>query len=198
MDTMEEIAQAAIDQTPPDCRVHQEHADVIARHADALIALGPDMVTEFYNTLYSHEPTTAVFKEGERQMREESLIDWWNRTARGPIDHSYWSWMAMVGLIHVIRRVTNPMMLAMTQFVAGYLSRNADKLNLPDDEQAQLVDAFRRVAGMTGSVITWGYDHAVSAALFEVAGMPEALLARLRDAEVNEALGRARKELARE
>lgn len=48
---------------------------------------------------------------------------------------------------------------------------------------------------MTGSVITWGHDHAVSAALFEVAGMPEALLARLRDAEIKTALVDAREEV---
>lgn len=101
----------------------------------------------------------------------------------------------MVGLIHVIRRVTNPMMLSMIDFVAGYVSNNAHRLNLDPDEQRRLVDALRRLAGMTGSVITWGYDHAVSAALFEVAGMPEALLARLRDAEIKTALVDAREEV---
>lgn len=114
---------------------------------------------------------------------------------RGPIDDNYWAWMSMVGLIHVIRRVTNPMMLSMTDFVAGYVSNNAHRLNLDPDEQRRLVDALRRLAGMTGSVITWGYDHAVSAALFEVAGMPEALLARLRDAEIKTALVDAREEV---
>lgn len=53
---------------------------------------------------------------------------------RGPIDDNYWAWMSMVGLIHVIRRVTNPMMLSMTDFVAGYVSNNAHRLHLDPDE----------------------------------------------------------------
>ena len=118
MDPMHEIARQAIEQTPPAIRVTPEQASVIAAHADELLALGPEIVQAFYDTLYGHEPTEAVFGEGERPMREQTLGDWWTRTVRGPIDDNYWSWMAMVGLIHVIRRVTNPMMLAMAEFVA--------------------------------------------------------------------------------
>lgn len=195
MDPMHEIARQAIEQTPPAIRVTPEQASVIAAHADELLALGPEIVQAFYDTLYGHEPTEAVFGEGERPMREQSLVDWWTRTVRGPIDDNYWSWMAMVGLIHVIRRVTNPMMLAMAEFVADFVAANQGRLGLPPEEAHQVAEAFRRVAGMTGSVITWGYDHAVSSALFEVAGMPEALLARLRDAEIEEALVGARQEV---
>lgn len=195
METMHEIARGAINQVPPECRVLPEHTEVIARNADALLSLTPELINGFYETVYGHAPTAAIFHEGERPMREESLTNWWERTVRGPIDENYWAWMSMVGLIHVIRRVTNPMMLSMIDFVAGYVSNNAHRLNLDPDEQRRLVDALRRLAGMTGSVITWGYDHAVSAALFEVAGMPEALLARLRDAEIKTALVDAREEV---
>lgn len=195
MESMHEIAQAAIDQTPPQCRVLPEHGEIIARHADALLALEPQVVKAFYDVLFEHHPTAAVFKPGERPMREDTLSNWWQRTVRGPLDNQYWSWMAMVGLIHVIRGVTNPMMLSMAQFVADFMADNAGSLGLDSDEELRLVGAFNRVAAMTGSVITWGYDHAISAALFEVAGMPEALLARLRDAEIQAALTDARAEV---
>jgi hypothetical protein len=46
-----------------------------------------------------------------------------------------------------------------------------------------------------GAIITFGYDQAVVAALFAVAGMPEALLRRLRDQEVAAALAAARQEV---
>ena len=195
METMHEIAEEAISQVPAQCRVLPEHTDVIQRHADALMTLGPEVVQGFYDTLYGHGPTAAVFVEGERPMREQTLVTWWTRTIRGPVDDNYWAWMSMVGLIHVIRRVTNPMMLAMTDYVSDFVAENVDRLNLDPAESARIVDAFRRIAGMTRSVITWGYDHAVSSALFEVAGMPEALLARLRDAEIKLALGDARAEV---
>ncbi len=195
MDSMNAIAQAAIEQTPPVCRVTPEHSAAIARHADALLALGPDIVQGFYDTLYTHESTAKVFSDGERPMREQTLADWWSRTVRGPIDDQYWSWMAMVGLIHVIRRVSNPMMLAMSQYVARFVAGNAHRVTDDPAEQAQLVEGFQRVASMTSSIITYGYDHAVSSALYEVAGMPEALLARLCDQEITTALVDARAEV---
>lgn len=186
------IARAAIDQTPPQCRVTPEHVAAIARHSDALLALGPEIVQGFYDTLYAHEPTAAVFADGERPMREESLAHWWRRTVTEPIDDTYWSWMAMVGLIHVIRRVSNPMMLSMTHYVARFIARNTDRIEGAEEDRAELVEGFERVAAMTGAIIAYGYDQAVSAALFEIAGMPEALLTRLRDQAVREALVTAR------
>lgn len=196
MDPMLTIARSAIDQTPPACRVEPAQAAAIARNADALIALGPGIVQGFYDTVFAHPPTAAVFHEGERPMREESLAAWWVRTVRGPIDDDYWGWMAIVGLTHVIRRVSNPMMLAMAQYVSTYVAENAHDMELPDAERDLLIEGFRRVAAMTTWIITYAYDHAVSSALFDVAGMPEALLARLRDQEIRESLTEAHAERA--
>lgn len=195
MDSMHQIARAAIDQTPPACRVTEGHAAVIARNAEALVALGPEVATAFYDTLFDHQPTATVFHEGERPMREHTFLQWWDRTARGPIDDEYWAWMAMVGLTHVVRRVTNPMMLSMADFVASYVAANSYRLHLPESERASLVEGFGRVASMMRSIITYGYDHAMSSALFERAGMPEALLARLGDQSIREALSDAKTEL---
>jgi len=76
--------------------VTAEHAAVIAANADALVAFGPEIAKGFYDTLYGHGPTEEIFHEGERPMREQTLIGWWERTARGPIDDDDWAWMAMV------------------------------------------------------------------------------------------------------
>jgi len=104
--------------------------------------------------------------------------------------------MAMVGLTHVVRRVTNPMMLAMSDFVAEYIASNSYRLNLPETERASLVEGFVKVASMMRSIITYGYDRAMSSALYERAGMPEALLARLGDQTIREALADAKTELS--
>jgi hypothetical protein len=192
---MHEIARAAINQTPPTCRVTAEHAAVIAQNADALVAFGPEIATGFYDTLYDHSPTAKIFREGERPMREQTLTGWWERTVRGPIDDDYWAWMAMVGLTHVVRRVTNPMMLAMADYVADFVGANSDRLQLPEADRLRLVEGFDRVASMTRSVITYGYDHAMASALYERAGIPEALLVRLGDQTIRDALVDAKSEL---
>ena len=79
--------------------------------------------------------------------------------------------------------------------VAELVSQKSHEFPIPPNEQQDLVAAFGRLAASVRAIITWGYDHAVSAALFEVAGMPEALLARLRDQEIVTALRDARSQL---
>ncbi len=195
MDRMHAVASAAIEQAPPECRVRPEDADVIRRNADHLATLGPRIVEGFYNTVYGHGPTAEVFEPGERVMREKSLADWWGRTIKGPIDDDYWAWMALVGLLHVVRQVSNPMMLAMADYVARFVGNNAYSLPIPADEAARLSDAFRRHAATTSWIITYAYDHAVSSALYDVAGMPPGLLRRLRDQEIRASLVDAREEL---
>jgi hypothetical protein len=195
MEAMHRVAQTAIEMAPPACRIRPEDADVIARNNDHLASIGGEIVQGFYDTVFGHGPTAAVFKDGERGMREESLEDWWLRTINGPINDEYWAWMALVGLLHVLRQVENPMMLAMSDYVARYVADNVHRFPIDADEQLLLADAFRRHASTTSSIITYAYDHAVSSALFDVAGMPESLLRRLRDQEIVSALKDARSEL---
>ncbi|PIE99882.1 MAG: globin domain protein, partial [Propionibacterium sp.] len=118
MEKMHDIAYSAIDQIPPSQRLRQEDREVIVRNKENLLALGPYIVKSFYDTLYDHPPTAAVFHAGERHDREGTLVNWWSRTVNGPLDDDYFAWMALVGLVHVMRNVTNPMMLVMSDHVA--------------------------------------------------------------------------------
>jgi hypothetical protein len=195
METMREIAQAARDQLPPACRFTSEDALVIGSHQEVLLGLEKDVVQAFYDTLFAHGPTAAVFVDGERPDREVTLSQWWRRTVIGPLDDRYFDWMAMVGLVHVIRGVTNPMMLAMAEFTVTFVAEQAAAAEMDKTDAARLVEAFRRLASTVGAIITCGYDQAVVAALYNVAGMPEALLRRLRNQEIAEALTVARDEL---
>lgn len=195
MESMHEIARAAINQMPPASHVLPEHVEIIARHRDALLALGPELTATFYDMLYSHQGAAEVFAGEDRASREKVLTTWWHRTVTGPINDDYWASMAMMGLVHVVRRITNPMMLSMIGFISSFVANNAGRLGLEAQEEARLVEAFNRVLAVGAAVIAWGFDHSVTAALFEVAGMPEALLTRLRDSEVADALEKAQAEL---
>ncbi len=197
MDSMYAIAANAIDQMPPANRFSPADAEVIARHRGLLHSLRPRIVQSFYDTLFEHPRTAAVFHDGERPAREQTLTQWWQRTVDGPIDEDYFAWMAMVGLVHVVRDVTNPMMLSMADQVARLVGATLDDSALPRSEQRLLGDAVRRLAATVSAIITFGYDHAVVSALYDVAGMPEALLRRLRNHEVADALSAARTDLGR-
>jgi hypothetical protein len=195
VETMSQVAARAVELMPPASRFRPQDAEVIAAHTDWLLTLEHDLVAAFYDTLYDHGPTAAVFTAGERPMREATLSNWWQRTANGPLDDRYFSWMALVGLVHVLRGVENPMMLAMADHVVGLVADAAAGAGLPSGETEHLVEAFRRLASAVRAIITCGYDQAVVGALYNVAGMPEGLVRRLRDQEVAAALATAREQV---
>ena len=191
------LANAARALMPPQTSFRTEDSAVISGHRHFLLSLAEGVVPIFYDTLFAHPPTAAVFHDGERPIREKSLAAWWERTVTGPHDDAYFAWMAMVGLVHVIRDVPNPMMLAMSDLVARALE-NAAREALPADEAARLTEAYRRLTATVSAVITYGYDVAIENALYDVAGMPQALLHRLRNQEVGRALDDARANLGRQ
>ncbi len=191
MESMRTLASLALADMPPETHVQPEHGEAVLRNQELLLGLTDDVVQGFYDTLYQHPQTSQVFVDGERPMREKTLADWYERTVRGPLDDDYWAWMALVGLTHVIRRVSNPMMLAMASYVSQFIEERAADFPISEEERNLLVSAFRRVASMVSAIITYAYDNAISSALFEVVGMPEALLERLRDQEVSNALEKA-------
>lgn len=192
MDAMRTLALRAIDEMPPISRLRAQDAEVIARHRDALLALEAGLIRGFYDTVYGHPVTARVFKDGEREDREHTLTDWWRRTVNGPLDEDYFAWMALVGLVHVIRRVSNPMMLSMVNYVRQAVVDHAQSWPITDADRLALTDAFGRLGAQVAAVITYSYDHAVVDALFNVAGMPPTLLERLRDQEVASTLSHAR------
>ncbi len=192
MTKMNQVAKAAINQMPPESRFNQEDAAVIDRHTEALLAWGPELVERFYDTAFGHEATNAVFREGERPMREKSLTDFWVKTLTKPIDLDYFGWMAMVGLIHVVRGVENPMMLAMSSFITDFISEKVSQEPTVDAEEAlRVVNAFRRFSSTISAIITYGYDSARVNALFDIIGMEESLLQRLTKQTVEKHLGEA-------
>jgi hypothetical protein len=198
METMRDVAYAAMNQIPPQCRMRGSDVELIQRYREPLLALEPEIVKGFYDTLYAHPTTAAVFVDGERPDREGTLSNWWRRTVNGPLDEQYFTWMATVGLVHVARHVSNAMMLSMAGFVASLVAEKAVELPIDRSDAEALGEAFGRFASTVGAIISFGYDRAydraVVSALDDVAGMPEALFHRIREQEVAAALARARSE----
>ncbi|MGC8877009.1 protoglobin domain-containing protein [Thermus sp.] len=182
---LKEIAKKALEQMPPEARFSPEDAQVIARHRDLLLSWSEEFVQAFYDTLFAHPPTRALFREGERPEGEETLRGWWRRTVEGPLDETYFAWMVKVGLAHVYRKVENPMMLAMADFAVGFVGARASSMGL-----VELAVAFNRLMGSVRAVIAYGYDFFQKLALHNVVGMEPALLDRLSLEEARSFLGK--------
>lgn len=196
VEVMYEVARAAFAQIPTACRFREADAQIIRTYEQPLLALEAEIVKGFYDTVYEHPATSAIFVDGERPAREVTLSNWWRRTVLGPLDEEYFAWMALVGLVHVSRGVGNPMMLSMASFVTSFVADKVAAMPLDRAHGEALIEAFQRLASTVGAVISFGYDRAydraVVTALNELAGIPESLFQRLRHQEVVSALTQAR------
>jgi len=164
------IAQEIWSQLPPQARFRPvEDGKVLARHRAFLEGLTEDLVQGFYDTLFAHPPTRAVFREGERPLREKTLRDWYLRTVAGPFNGQYFAWQALVGLVHVRRGVTNAMMTSMWNWLTEQVAQRAYEA-LPLEEARVLEGAWRRLAFTVAALISEEYLDAYLEALAEALG----------------------------
>ncbi|MER3557439.1 MAG: globin [Thermus sp.] len=177
-------AQVIFDQLPPETRFRFEDGKVIGRNRDFLLSLTESLVKGFYDTLFAHPTTRAIFQEGERPQREKTLQHWWRRTVEGPFNAQYFAWQTLVGLVHVKRRVTNAMMAAMWGFVVGYVAQEAER-SLRAEEARALERAFQRIATTVTALIGEGYMQNLLEALSRATGksVEELVELAVREAE---------------
>ena len=170
-----EVAQKAIGDMPPQTRFRPEDAEVIKAHAELILPLADEFVKGFYDMLFAHEPTRAVFEEGERAEREKTLGEFLAHVVNGPHDDKFFAWLAFVGPVHVVRQVSNPMMLAMLDYLVLFIM---EKFQGHENAEA-VTEAFIRLAATLGAIISYGYEVAWQEALQNVVGMPPALVQRM-------------------
>lgn len=156
MTSLASIRQAVMKQIPPAARFTNEDAEIITSHQTFLLSLEDHLVAGFYNMLYQHDQTRAIFRDGERYDREMTLRIWWRRVATGPFNDEFWDWMTFVGLVHVVRRVKNPMMLTAWGFIHNEIMKQA-KIQLPAEEALTLSESFHRLGQTFSSFVADGY-----------------------------------------
>lgn len=190
---LERMQREILDEMVPVAVTSAADAAALADHRDLLLGMEDDLVKGFYDTLYDHGATAAVFGEGERADRERTLRHWWQRTVEGPLDEHYWAWMALVGIVHIRRGVRNPMMLSMVEYVEDSVEHLAADAGLPEPERALLRRAFRHVGATVSAVISESYTQSYVGALQNLGGLSPRLLANMLDIEVQalEDAGRA-------
>jgi hypothetical protein len=179
----------------PQSRLTAADQAVLVKHETFLMGLTEDLVKVFYDAAYGHTHTAEIFVDGERRAREETLRDWWTRTVSKPIDDDYYRWMTLVGVVHIRRRVTNPMMLGMIGYVTQYVSDRArDELSSKD--AIELTQTLGRLQNVLGSLISDSYTQAFIGALESLAGLTPALTERMLRLEIGELEQEGRESLA--
>lgn len=150
LEFFEDLARQTLAEMPPEDRLSEADAAEILAQRALLASLEDALVAIFYDSLFSYPATRAIFRAGERLKREMTLRDWWRRTITGPFDLSYWAWQAAVGLVHVRRQVTNPMMLGHAALVARAVRQQ------PGVSPA-LADAIDKLMATVAALIANGY-----------------------------------------
>ncbi|WP_188596348.1 protoglobin domain-containing protein [Thermocladium modestius] len=169
LDLLNRAVRTVFDEIPPPIRFGEEDAQAIRKYSRELEAITDELVRGFYDLLYSHPATAAVFKEGERAEREATLRDWWLRTVRGPFDEGYWRWQAFVGVVHFRRGVTNSMMMAMYAWLVGRVGELLSG-RLPPQAVSEVSQALLKLA-VTGAALTVaGYEALMEEGFAEEAG----------------------------
>ena len=167
-ETLKEIARQAMEEIALEARFRPEDHQVLLKHKDKLLALTDELVKAFYDALFATPSTRKVFHEGERPAREKTLVDWWQKTVEGPVDEEYWAWQAYVGLIHVKRVVTNPMMMGQ-----AFMIEDLVRTHLDDPEVA---GAIRRLMATVAAIIAYGYEKAQLLSIEETTGISQELI----------------------
>lgn len=165
----------------------------LAEHRTFLLGIEDPLIAGFYDTLYDHERTAAVFAAGERPAREDTLRRWWQRTVEGPLDDGYWTWMALVGIVHIRRGVRNPMMLSMVGYIENAVHAEALAADLDPAAVEALRLAFSHLGTTVSAVISESYTQSYIGALQNLGGLNPRLLANVLGIEIQaiEDAGRA-------
>ncbi len=181
LDTLTQDILAAM---PKQTQLTPEDIQVLKKNKEFIFSLAGVIVQDFYDTLYSNEKTKAVFKPGEREIREKSLTDWVVKTIDGNFDLEYWSWQTFVGILHVKRKVTNNMMIAMMGRVSDIIFTQAI-LQLPKEDAIALKTAWIKLSTTVLSLIAEAYHIFYMKAVSNVTGMKQNLLNNAVQVEID-------------
>ena len=181
---LKEVTEHILSQLPKETKLDSVDIEVIKKNKDFLFSKADAIVKDFYDTLFGNPATAAVFHEGERPIREKSLKEWLIKTVTGDFSLDYWQWQTFVGILHVKRKVTNNMMIAMMGRVSDIISTEAIKELSPQDA-IDLKNAWSKFSATVLSLIGESYHIFYMKAVSNTTGLSDALLKNTVKVEID-------------
>ena len=139
----------------------------------------------FYDTLFAHNRTAAVFHAGERPEREKTLESWYLSLFDVDDEHEFFQRQARIGLAHIRRHVNNEFMIGIAARVRGFFQTQAVQ-TFGHDRGIEISQAFDRVLNAVVGLTAEGYDVLSRAALMESTGAGPMLIDRLIQESVDD------------
>lgn len=171
----------------------QSDWEVLASEAETIKSWSPELVSVFYETLYSIEETTAVFHQGEREKVEATLAKWIVDILSGDQGDKFWNHQRYIALLHIKRGTKNLYMLGMMnrlqQVFFGKCMENFDS-----EKAVKVYLSFLRLSGMVAGIIAQCYDEVTETSMqsgLSRVGLNEALINRIKTIQIDRMLKEA-------
>ncbi|MCB0209314.1 MAG: hypothetical protein KDJ52_08295 [Anaerolineae bacterium] len=151
---------------------------------------GDDIVAMFYDTLFDHPRTAAVFQEGERPAREKTLEDWYASLFAVDSVDQFLRNQARIALLHIRRHVHNEFMIGIANRLRILFEGKAVEA-FGNEEGMAVAQAFSRVLDTVVGLTAEGYDVLSKIALSQATGVQETVI----DKFISSAVGDVEREL---
>lgn len=159
--------------------------DLLKEAAPQASQWGADFVKIFYDTLYAHHRTAAVFHSNERDEREKSLEQWYLSLFDVDSEDDFLHSQARIGLVHIRRHVHNQFMIGIALKLCAAFQNKAIETFGPRRGH-QVAQAFDRVINAVIGLTAEGYDVMSNIAFSESTGAGPALIDRLIQESVDQ------------
>lgn len=144
-----------------------------------------EMAKMFYDTLFAHNRTAAVFHAGERPEREKTLETWYLSLFDVDDEQEFFQRQARIGLAHIRRHVNNEFMIGIAARIRGLFQTHAVQ-TFGYERGIEISQAFDRVLNAVVGLTAEGYDVLSRAALMESTGAGPMLIDRLIQQSVDD------------
>ncbi|HRV94424.1 MAG TPA: protoglobin domain-containing protein [Anaerolineae bacterium] len=153
----------------------QADFDLLRQAAPQALQWGDDIVKMFYDTLYEHPRTAAVFEDSERPAREQTLAVWYQSLFEVNDVNQFLYNQARIALLHIRRHVHNEFMVGMANKLRLLFSAKAVEAFGPE-EGLNVSNAFSRVLDTVVGLTAEGYDVLSKSALSRATGVQETVI----------------------
>ena len=177
--------QAGLDTIKTLTGISQADFDTLREISATALPWTDEIVQVFYDTLFAHARTAAVFHAGERPAREDTLREWYKSIFNEKDSQEFWLKQGRIGFAHIRRRVNNEFMIGMANRVTDMFTTKSLAAFGPE-KGLKVSLAFGRVLKTVVGLTAEGYDVASQLAFSESTGAEPALINRLIQDSVDE------------